>query len=60
MMGQIDKRPLNKWQWMVMFMGPDWDKETIGALSYSLHKAYEIHLSRIHAAVPTHREESSE
>lgn len=47
MKGQIDDRPLTKWQWMVMFIGPEWDKETIEALSYSLPRAYEIHSRRM-------------
>lgn len=50
MKGEIDNRPLTKWQWMVMFMGPEWDQATLDALEYSLPRAYEIHLRRIWSA----------
>ncbi len=49
MKGEIDNRPLTKGQWMVMFMGPEWDQETLDALEYSLTQAYEIHRKRIFA-----------
>lgn len=59
MIDEIDNRPLTKWQWMVMFMGPEWDAATIRALSYSLTKAYEIHSGRINATAPTTTEQRS-
>lgn len=43
---EIDTRPLTDAQWAVMFSGPEWDQETIEALSVSLPKAYEIHSKR--------------
>jgi hypothetical protein len=49
---EIDSRPLTDEQWSVMFSGPDWDQETLDALSHSLPKAYEIHSQRLKRTSP--------